>query len=438
MKRRAASSALASALVLVSATYTAVHPAWAADGEIHAEKIVGGLRQAVSFAFDQAGRIWFVEKAVGDVRIFDPATGGIGRFFKVPDVFAEAEQGLVGIALPPGFPDPPFVYVYGTRIVDGSLRDQLIRIRDTRDHGTDMEILWDSAASAHHQHSGGRLLFGPDGMLYLTVGDALDPGRAQDSESDRGKILRITPSPRRAAANPIAGTRVFAYGSRNSFGIAFDPETGSLWETENGPACNDEINRVDPGANLGWGPSGACVTPNDPMSTNRDGPRPVPPQLSFTPPIAPTGIAFCEGCGLGDDSEGALFFGSYNTGSIHRAILDEGRENIVKETVVATAPQIALSLEVGPDHAIYFSSYIAIFRLQLRGKPAPTTTPSPASHSATPPSSVEAPAPPQPKTGIARNVVIGIGLAVAGGLFLLLVVARGAAGRRRNPPDRGT
>ena len=156
---------------------------------------------------------------------------------------------------------------------------------------------------------------------------------------------------------------------RNSFGLAFDPQTGTLWETENGPECNDEVNRIDAGANLGWGSSGACVTPNDPLSTNRDGDDPVPPELSFTPTIAPTGIAFCDDCGLGARSEGALFFGSYKGGAIHRALLNRTRTHVARQAVVANAPSMSLSLEVGPDHAIYVSSYIAIYRLQLAHRP---------------------------------------------------------------------
>jgi quinoprotein glucose dehydrogenase len=334
-------------------------------------RVVGELHQAVAFTFDPDGRIWFVDKEHGDVRIYDPASERVVPFVRVPDVFAEAEQGLVGIELDPRYPSRPYVYLYATRLVRGSLRDQLLRVIDRDGRGTALRILWDSPASNGHQHSGGRLLFGPDGALYVTVGDALDPAAAQDLASERGKILRLTHHGEPAPGNPDPLSRVYASGLRNSFGIAFDSATGELWETENGPSCNDEVNRILPGANYGWGPNGECPEETDPSSTNVDGDDPVQPDLTFTPTIAPTGIAFCWDRGLGRMSEGALFFCDYKNGEIHRAILDEEREHVVRERVVARAPDLALSLEVGPGGALYFSSYIAIFRLELRGADQP-------------------------------------------------------------------
>ena len=377
---RAGALALA-ALVVIASPVGPTTTARAEDrSSIRLEKIVGGLHQAVAFTFDDSGRIWFVQKAEGDVRIYDPTTEANSRFFKVPDVVAESGQGLIGIALDPAFPDSPYVYVYATRSTEpGSLEDQVLRITARGDRGRDLTVLWSSAASTVHEHSGGRILFGPDGMLYVAVGDALHAGLAQDLHADRGKILRLSPDGHRPADNPIRRSRAFAFGMRNSFGLVFDPQTGTLWETENGPECNDEVNRIDAGANLGWGSSGACVTPDDPLSTNRDGDDPVPPELSFTPTIAPTGIAFCDDCGLGARSEGALFFGSYKGGAIHRALLNRTRTHVARQAVVANAPSMSLSLEVGPDHAIYASSYIAIYRLQLAHRPeaAPSTPPPP-------------------------------------------------------------
>jgi len=387
-------------------------------------RIVGGLHQAVAFTFDPAGRIWFVEKAEGDVRIYDPVSGRNSLFFRVPDVFAEAEQGLVGIELDPGYPARPYVYLYATRFMGGSLRDQLLRVADRGGRGAGLRVLWDSLASSGHEHSGGRLLFGPDGALYMTVGDALEPAAAQDPASERGKILRMTPDAKPAPGNPFPDSRVYASGFRNSFGIAFDPLTGNLWETENGPSCNDEVNRVLPGTNYGWGPNGDCPEEADPSSTNVDGDNRVPPELTFTPTIAPTGIAFCFGCGLGRRSEGALFFGDYNDGAIRRATLDKDREHIVDDEVVAHGPDLALSVEVGSDGALYFSSYIAIFRLELRGSPQPqgsppTASPSPSQPSPTP----SAPAGRSPdEVGSSRSGVHGVVLAALGSLAILLAV----------------
>ena len=85
-----------------------------------------GLQQPVAFDFDPRGRVWFVQKAVGDVQVFDPSTGRTHRFFRVTDLVTDIEEGLDGIALDPGFPDRPYVYLFATRLVDGHPTDQIL------------------------------------------------------------------------------------------------------------------------------------------------------------------------------------------------------------------------------------------------------------------------------------------------------------------------
>jgi glucose/arabinose dehydrogenase len=338
-----------------------------AHARIVARRVVGGLQQAVGFTFDDRGRIWFVQKSVGDIRVVDPDSGHHWRFFQVHDVAAEVEQGLLGISLHPDFPQEPFVYVFATRIVDGQLVDQILRIENVDGRGRHPRVIYSSAASSSHIHSGGRILFGPDGMLYAAVGDAGVSSNAQSTSSTRGKILRMTPNGHVPADNP-SGSLVWASGIRNSFGFAFDPVSQRPWETENGPECNDEVNRIRAGGNFGWGSSETCAG-TAPGNTNQDGASPIQPQLWYTPTIAPTGLAFCDGCRLGPHSEGAFFFGSYNTGDIRRVVLTADRLSVESESVVASAADIALSMEVGPDGRIYFSSYIAIFRLvKVKGR----------------------------------------------------------------------
>lgn len=367
--RRFSVAALAMAAVIVlTSTTTSLASVSSARPRIVAERVIGGLRQAVAFTFDDRGRIWFVEKEVGDVRIFDPATGLTWRFAVIPDVRSQVEQGLVGITLHPDFPTAPYVYLYATRELHSGLRDQILRMTAEGDRGTDVRVIFDSAADPGGQHSGGRLLFGPDGMLYATVGDAQRPETAQDVASERGKILRFMPDGGIPSDNPFPGSPVWAYGIRNSFGLAFDPETGSLWETENGPACDDEVNRIVVGGNYGWGPGASC---EGGQGTSGGGPHPILPLSSYSPTIAPTGIAFCEGCGLGLALQGRAFFGTYNAGELRMVKLDRSRTGILREEQVAQFPPMVLSVEAGPDGGLYFSSYIAIFRLSLAAGRSP-------------------------------------------------------------------
>jgi glucose/arabinose dehydrogenase len=336
-----------------------------ASARIVARRVVGGLEQAVAFTFDHRGRIWYVQKAAGDIHVVDPRSGRGWRFFDVPGVSSGGEQGLLGIALHPAYPEQPFVYVFATRSVDGQLMDQILRIRSAGRHGRGFRAIYSSRASSIHIHSGGRILFGPDGMLYAVVGDAASPANAQDLSTTRGKILRMTELGEAPDDNPF-GSRVFAYGIRNSFGLAFDPETDRLWETENGPECTDELNRVRAGGNFGWGPGESCAA-TAPGGTNRDGDDPILPASWYTPTIAPTGIAFCETCGLGPRGDGALFFAALNTGDLRRVELSADRLRPIGEDVVFHSPKLLLSLEVDPDGRMYVSTFTAIFRLERVG-----------------------------------------------------------------------
>src|SRR5439155_15315454 len=132
-------------------------------------------------------------------------------------------------------------------------------------------------------------LFGPDGKLYVVTGENADPANSQQKKDLRGKVLRLDPNGSRPSDNPF-GTRIWSYGHRNSFGMTFDPRTGRLWETENGPECNDEINRIVKGGNFAWGPNENC-NGQSPQDTNNSRPSPKHlPLRRYSQTIAPTGI----------------------------------------------------------------------------------------------------------------------------------------------------
>jgi glucose/arabinose dehydrogenase len=306
--------------------------------------------------------VWYVEKATGRIRIRDLDDDSDRLFFTVPGVDASGERGMLGIALHPRFPRKPFVYAYATRTVGGKLRNQIVRLRDDAGRGAHLRVLFSAPASANAYHNGGHIGFGPDGMLYAVVGDGHDASNAQRLSDERGKVLRMTPGGRAPRSNPFRHSLVWAYGIRNSFGLAFDPITGDLWETENGPACNDELNRIRRGRNFGWGPHETCDG-TSPGNTNQDGPRPELPERWYTPTIAPTGAAFCDRCRLGRRSEGSLFFGAYNTGEIRRAILTPAGTHVRRQSVVLTHPEGIFSMQAAPDGTLFFSDPSGIYRL---------------------------------------------------------------------------
>ncbi len=338
----------------------------AAAPAIDAKPVVTGLDMPTAFTFSAGPVIWYVEKSNGQIHTYDPATDQDRLFATIPGVNADGERGMLGIAVDPGYPSRPYVYVYATRTASGRLRNQILRLTDSAGTGTNRTVLWSSPASSTPYHNGGHIAFGPDGMLYAVVGDGHHASNAQDrTRNDRGKVLRMTRAGRVPKDNPFARSRIFAYGIRNSFGFAFDPQTGRLWESENGPACNDELNRIIPGRNYGWGPHATC-SGRAPRNTNRDGPKPVLPKLWYTPTIAPTGVAFCRDCRLGARSRGRLFFGAYNTGAIRRVTLTRERTDVRGQKVVYRHGSGILSIQAAPGGALYFSDATGIYRL-VRG-----------------------------------------------------------------------
>jgi glucose/arabinose dehydrogenase len=349
------------------ATTNAPTPSQPKTGTIVAEPVATDLDHPATFVFDDRGAIFYGERLTGEIRRIDPATGKDTSVFTIPHVVGDVanEQGLVGLTLPPDFPKDPWLYAYATRMVNGVARDQIERITLHCYRGTSMRLVLDVEV-AGERHNGGRMLFGPDGMLYVVVGETYDSALAQDRSVNGGKVLRMTPTGGVPTDNPFPGSRIYSYGNRNSFGLAFDPKTGDLWETENGPECNDELNRIQPGRNYGWGPSETCDG-KAPGDTNGDGLKPVLPLVFYDTTIGPTGIAFCDGCGLGTAREGHLFFGSFNTGDIHEVTLDADRTGVVRDATPFNHGNLVLSIETGPDGALYFSDGVGIFRLALEG-----------------------------------------------------------------------
>ena len=164
----------------------------------------------------------------------------------VPGVVHEGEGGLLGLALL-DHGAGRWLYAYLTTASD----NRIVRmpLGDDLALGAPEEMLTGLAKAGNH--NGGRIAFGPDGMLYATVGDASVPERAQDLASLNGKILRMTPAGDVPEDNPFPGSLVYSLGHRNPQGLAWD-DTGQLWAAEFGQNTWDEVNRIEAGANYGW------------------------------------------------------------------------------------------------------------------------------------------------------------------------------------------
>jgi glucose/arabinose dehydrogenase len=349
--------------LLLALTVGLEAPTRAAVSAVGAVPIATGLDFPTPLAIAPDGRIFYGERFSGEIRIYDPSNASDTLFFTVPDISADGARGLLGLALIPAYPTTPYVYAWATRLVSGTDRHQILRITDSGGTGSGMLVVWSSTFAAGASHPGGPLQFGPDGMLYTTAGDAGVSGNSQNLANDAGKFLRMKPSGGVPPGNPFAGSRIWAYGIRSSFGFDFDPLTGFLWATENGPTCNDEVDRIQKGRNYGWGPNRTCSSPPPPpKNTNRAGPNPIQPQVWFTPTIGPTGLAFCVGCGI-PSAEGAFFFGAFNDNVIRKCTLSADRRTVVSTTSEYTHSAEPLALTRGPDSAIYFTDFQGIYKL---------------------------------------------------------------------------
>jgi glucose/arabinose dehydrogenase len=351
---------LAVALVLLVPSLFGARPAFATKGV----PVARNLNAPIGFTFAPRGMLVYVERSTGWVRFRSLAAGTDRRIYHVPNVDSTGERGALGVALHPAWPQQPFLYVFATRTTTNGLRNQVIRVRRQGGRNVGVKVLVSIPAGPATNHNGGRILFGPGGKLFVIVGDGADPATAQDLNSPKGKILRIDPDGAVPPQNPF-GNRIWAYGIRNSIGFTFDPETRYLWETENGPSCNDEINLVRRGKNHGWGPSQDCTTGTSPTNTNNSGPAPqFLPKAWFVDPVAVTGAVFCNRCRLGPAFDGDLLVASFNDGKIRRFGLTGARTGIVGgPRTVLDRPAGIVSLEVGPHGRLYFSDFSGIYRL---------------------------------------------------------------------------
>jgi uncharacterized repeat protein (TIGR01451 family) len=361
------------------------------DQNLAVRTIVSGLNQPTGMAFLSANEFLVLERATGKVqRIFN----GQLQTTAAADLAVNnaSERGLLGIALHPNFPSTPYVYLYWTESstgVDTSNTDEIPLLGNRVDR-----FIWNGATLAldrnlirlralqsdagqpsRGNHNGGVLRFGPDGKLYIIMGDNGRRGLLQNITSGgpvpddqfggpepddahlTGVILRLNDDGSTPTDNPFfnanAGLsgqaaanikKIYAYGVRNSFGMAFDPLSGQLWTQENGDDSFDEINRVTAGFNGGWiqvmGPSSRIsefksIEVNRPggLQQNRWSPTLIAdtpaqalarlyvlpgsqyrePEFSWKYAVAPSPIGFVRGTALGAQFEGDLFVGASRT-----------------------------------------------------------------------------------------------------------------------------
>jgi glucose/arabinose dehydrogenase len=310
------------------------------DSALETAVVVGGFQQPTAMAFYGDGDFLVLEKASGRVRnVVDFVLQSTDALDLSVD--STGERGLLGIAVHPNFANNGFVYLFytpsaspaGNKVVRYTLNG------GTLTNATPILTLNSTVDSA--AHNGGAMTFGQDGKLYIVVGDrsqdtGLQNGSGATVANDTSVIFRInddgsTPN----SGNPFSGAglgKYYAYGIRNSFGIAVDPQSGAIWDTENGNLSYDEVNRVAAGFNSGWLPLMGPLSRNTNTVmdlTNITGGAYSDPEFSWFETIAPTGLAFLSGSALGAAYNDDLVVAAFNGGTISKLQLNAGRTGIV-------------------------------------------------------------------------------------------------------------
>ena len=310
----------------------------------------------VALAAAPDGRLFFAELLTGNIRILQDGHVLPAPFATLADVVYHRESGLLGLALHPDFPEQPYVYaMYVVRDAETGFpkMQRVVRYRDVNNVGQDYAVILDELPFALDGfHNGGRIAFGPDGKLYLSIGDIWMQELSQDPGKLPGSILRFNPDGSIPADNPIADSPVYAFGFRNVFGLAFQPETGHLFATENGPGGFDEVNKVEAGLNYGW--------PLHMGTTDAEGfANPVAVYGEWPDPtVGPTGATFTT------ERPDLLLFCGFADFYL-RGLALEGQDYTAAAEKMILSTNCALDVTYSNDGWLYYSTVSAIYRARL-------------------------------------------------------------------------
>jgi glucose/arabinose dehydrogenase len=345
------------------------------DPRLKVEEIGHGLSDSPSsMDFLDNDHILVLQKGDGSVRLISNGTLEPQPVLKVP-IKNTGEQGLLGIAVDRDNFDGLSAGRLGTGAANKSKTTVFLyftesdagkptrnRVYGFQWNGTKLinpTLILDLPASLPgtglENHAAGKLLIGPDNYLYAVIGDLNHKGQLQNikdgpAPDNTSVILRVNPVDGTAAKdNPFVSNgkndndkkdnsatsttigRYYGYGIRNSFGLAFDPVTGDIWDTENGAAAYDEINLVKPGFNSGWvkvmGPISGSYVSKKPLF-NMTGSRYIDPVFSWKKTVGVTGIDFMKSSKLGGKYLNNIFVGDYNSGNLYYFKVNETRTGI--------------------------------------------------------------------------------------------------------------
>jgi aldose sugar dehydrogenase len=394
------------------------------DQNLRLELIAQGLHSPTSMAFLGPDDILVLEKDDGTVRRIVDGTVLAEPLLDAP-VATMSERGMLGIAVArqettatATATKPIHVFLYYTESngnrdgIDSSmgqepLGNRLYRYELVDNKLVNPKLLLDLPATPGHMHNGGVTLIGPDNNVYLVVGDVKGPNpqEGENSLDGRSSIFMINQDGEAVDRKGILGDRhpinkFYAFGIRSSFGMDFDPVTGNLWDTENGPGFGDEVNLVEPGFNSGWEEVQGIwrvesYSDGTPISGQPDNLEDFGgkgeysmPEFTWENPIGVTAIKFLNSQKLGKEYQNDMFVGDINNGNLYRFELTDDRRDLIVDNQLedkivhkgddidnitfgqgfhgAGTSFVGISdIEVGPDGYLYIVSFGqgAIYRI---------------------------------------------------------------------------
>jgi glucose/arabinose dehydrogenase len=365
------------------------------DPNSKVEVVAEGLEFPTTMAFLGPDDILVLEKEKGTVqRIVN------GKILPEPlldvNVATSQERCMCGIAISKNFiPGHTYVFLYYTEaeladredVNEGKapLGNRLYRYELVNNKLVNPKLLLDLPADPGPRHNGGAIMIGPDNNLYIPIGDVDGSHKGGNGETQtqnyldgvepdgRSGILRITLDGQPVPDGSIISNEhpldiYYAYGIRNSFGIDFDPVTGKLWDTENGPGFGDEINLVEPGFNSGWVQIQGMSSNNNEFEpdnlVNFDGiGRYSDPKFEWSQTLGPTAIKFLSSDKLGAQYQNDIFVGSIVTGNIYHFDLNEARTELILTGELED--KIAEMRETGQEDVVFAEGFAGVSDLEV-------------------------------------------------------------------------
>jgi glucose/arabinose dehydrogenase len=381
------------------------------DSKLKIELVATGIEGPTQLSFLDVNDMLVLERFSGMVKRITNDTLQSTPLLDVNVAAGAGERGLLGIAVSKNT-SQTYVFIYFTESKkDGGspIGNRLYRYELVNDHLSNPKLLLDLPYSPGPYHNGGAIVIGPDKNIYLTIGDldnvddrirpntTIQNTENGDEPNGSGGILRITQNGD-IVGNGILGNSYplnlyYGYGIRNSFGIDFDPLTGKLWDTENGPNYGDEINLVEPGYNGGWTKvQGVWLLKGSNPGKETDGNitglvdfngtgKFSLPEFTWKGRYGPTGLKFLGSDNLGKQYENDLFLGDVHFGTLYHFDLDKQRSAFLlngslSDKIANSTEELQdvifgkgfggiTDVEVGYDGYLYVVSYVngSIYRI---------------------------------------------------------------------------